>query len=65
MNTDGSVQKEVGFTVAGGIVHDQGREWILGFYRHLGNCSVFYVEPWRILDGLIILFERGYDSVLI
>ncbi|MBA0553723.1 hypothetical protein Golob_012874 [Gossypium lobatum] len=30
-----------------------------------GNCSVFDVELWGILDGLVIIQRRGYKNVLI
>ncbi|KAK5783699.1 hypothetical protein PVK06_038212 [Gossypium arboreum] len=65
LSKDGSIQKEVGFAAVGGIVQDQGGTWILGFNRYLGIFFVFYAESWGILDGLIILSERGYDNVLI
>ncbi|MBA0692696.1 hypothetical protein Goari_010233, partial [Gossypium aridum] len=53
------------FYYSGGIARNREEEWILGFKRYLGNCSVFYVEFWGILDGLTLLLDREYGSVLI
>ncbi|MBA0667731.1 hypothetical protein Goklo_000784 [Gossypium klotzschianum] len=36
--------EEAGFTAVRGIVRDQGRAWIFGFNKYLGNCSIFYNE---------------------
>lgn len=46
------------------IVKNRG-DWILGFHEFLGNCSNFYVELWDILDGLTLLCDCDYGSVLI
>ncbi|MBA0686721.1 hypothetical protein Goari_014309, partial [Gossypium aridum] len=62
---DGSVFEKAGFAAVGGIVHDRGGAWILGFNKYLWNCSIFEVELWGILEGLSLLVELGYDSVLI
>ncbi|MBA0828188.1 hypothetical protein Goarm_012897 [Gossypium armourianum] len=65
LNTDGSVRLEDGFATTGGIVHDHSGQWILGYNRFLGSCSVFEAELWGILDGLSILIDRGYKEVQI
>ncbi|MBA0680061.1 hypothetical protein Goari_011787 [Gossypium aridum] len=41
---DGSVLEEAGFLATRGIVCDRGKDWILGYNKYLGNCSVFYVK---------------------
>ncbi|MBA0828189.1 hypothetical protein Goarm_012897, partial [Gossypium armourianum] len=56
---------EDGFATTGGIVHDHSGQWILGYNRFLGSCSVFEAELWGILDGLSILIDRGYKEVQI
>ncbi|MBA0653548.1 hypothetical protein Goklo_020712, partial [Gossypium klotzschianum] len=62
---DGFVLEKAGFAAVGGIVDDRGGAWILGFNKYLWNCSIFEVELWGILEGLSLLVELGYDSVLI
>ncbi|KAH1091295.1 hypothetical protein J1N35_018552 [Gossypium stocksii] len=49
----------------GGIVRNRNGEWIIGFNRLLGSCSVFEAKLWEILDGLGIIIDRGYDHVRI
>ncbi|MBA0733637.1 hypothetical protein Gogos_017627 [Gossypium gossypioides] len=46
-----------------GIIMDQYGNWILGFNRRLGQCSIFNAELWGILDGLFLLQSRRYDKV--
>ncbi|MBA0739806.1 hypothetical protein Gogos_013041, partial [Gossypium gossypioides] len=46
-------------------MRDQNEISTLGYNRYLGFCPVIEVELWDILDGLTILLERNYDSVLI
>ncbi|KAH1032557.1 hypothetical protein J1N35_044731 [Gossypium stocksii] len=50
---------------AGGCVKDYKGEWIIGFARYLGNCSVLEVELWGILDGLNFMVDRCFKKVLI
>lgn len=65
LNIDGSDRSEVDFVSTGGIVRDKVGNWIFGFNRFLGSCSMFKVELWGILDGLDILINRDYDNVLV
>ncbi|MBA0701430.1 hypothetical protein Goari_005495 [Gossypium aridum] len=65
LNTDGSVRLEDGFATTRGKFHDNSGQWILGYNRFLGSCSVFEAELWGILDGLSILIDRGYKEVQI
>ncbi|MBA0778184.1 hypothetical protein Gotri_006078, partial [Gossypium trilobum] len=44
LNTNGSVRIDEGFAAAGGYVIDHKGEWIIGFARYLGNCSVLEAE---------------------
>ncbi|MFQ6666409.1 hypothetical protein Gotur_032765 [Gossypium turneri] len=45
---------------AGGVVRDQAEKWILGYNHYLGSCTPFEAELWGILDGLLILLNKGY-----
>ncbi|MBA0752956.1 hypothetical protein Gogos_005624, partial [Gossypium gossypioides] len=49
----------------GGVVRKQNGDWILGFNHYLGDCSVFEVELWGVMNGLILLKRRGFNKVLI
>ncbi|KAH1054919.1 hypothetical protein J1N35_032984 [Gossypium stocksii] len=65
LNIDGAVHLDSGFATAGGIVCDKEGNWIIGFHRFLGKCSVFDAELCGILDGLELVQRRGYDQVII
>ncbi|MBA0573916.1 hypothetical protein Golob_001164, partial [Gossypium lobatum] len=65
INIDGVVQLDLGLVVAGGVVCDENRDWVFGYNRYLGKCSIFYVELWGILDGLKLIQRRGHDRVII
>ncbi|MBA0801376.1 hypothetical protein Gohar_011746, partial [Gossypium harknessii] len=54
-----------GFTVARDVEQDENGVWIFGYNRHFGECLVFYVELWSILDGLNLIERRGHDNVII
>ncbi|MBA0727141.1 hypothetical protein Golax_000158, partial [Gossypium laxum] len=47
---------------AGGVLCDRNGNWILGYNCYLGQCSVFDVELWGILDGLALLQGCGEDN---
>ncbi|MBA0742372.1 hypothetical protein Gogos_015437 [Gossypium gossypioides] len=40
-------------------------EWIIGFARYLGNCTVLEAELWGILDGLNLILDRRFENILI
>ncbi|MBA0569492.1 hypothetical protein Golob_003215 [Gossypium lobatum] len=63
--TDGAVNLGSGLVAAGGVVRDKEGNWIVGYYRFLGKCSVFDAELWGILDGLKIIQRRGHVHVTI
>ncbi|MBA0557915.1 hypothetical protein Golob_014957, partial [Gossypium lobatum] len=46
----------------GGVLWDGN--WILGYNHYLGECSIFYVELWDILDELVFLQIQGYNRVV-
>ncbi|MBA0817576.1 hypothetical protein Gohar_019654 [Gossypium harknessii] len=37
----------------------------MGYNRFLGECSVFDVELWGILDGLSLIQDKHFEGVLI
>ncbi|MBA0615530.1 hypothetical protein Godav_015655, partial [Gossypium davidsonii] len=54
-----------GFVATGGVLWDRSERWIFGYNRHLRFCFVIEAELWGIKDGLELLPQRNYDSVLI
>ncbi|KAH1091709.1 hypothetical protein J1N35_018966 [Gossypium stocksii] len=53
------------YAAAGGVARDHEGNWIMGFTRFLGVCSPFEAEVWGILDGILILLNKGYRRILI
>lgn len=47
------------------MVRDGTGDWVIGYNRFLGNCLIFYVELWGILDGLKLIQRRGHSNVVI
>ncbi|KAL4360579.1 hypothetical protein GQ457_04G019320 [Hibiscus cannabinus] len=52
-NIDGVVHPINGLVAIGGVLRDKHGEWILGFYRSIGNCLVLLtdLEVVRIILG--------------
>ncbi|MBA0753672.1 hypothetical protein Gogos_021161 [Gossypium gossypioides] len=65
LNTDGAVQMDSRAAVVGGVLRDKNGEWILGYNKYLGNCSILDAELWGILDGLKLIQRRGDAKVVI
>ncbi|KAH1074811.1 hypothetical protein J1N35_027139 [Gossypium stocksii] len=56
-------QRNTGYAASGGIARDHEGNWIMGFTRFLGVCSPFEAEVWGILDGILILLNKGYRRI--
>ncbi|KAH1065452.1 hypothetical protein J1N35_030439 [Gossypium stocksii] len=54
-----------GFAASGGVIQDFNGKWIMGSTRFLGVCSPFEAELWGILDGILILLNKGYRRAII
>ncbi|KAK9009122.1 hypothetical protein V6N11_080591 [Hibiscus sabdariffa] len=52
-------------TGIGGVLRDKHGEWILGFYRSIGNCLVLLTELWAIHDTLHYLWTLGYRKTVV
>ncbi|KAG8501465.1 hypothetical protein CXB51_003790 [Gossypium anomalum] len=62
----GSVVKEESkFAMTEGVLRDRYGGWIIGYNRCMGICLVLDSELWRILEGLTIAMDRGFNKVLI
>ncbi|MBA0660631.1 hypothetical protein Goklo_012619 [Gossypium klotzschianum] len=66
LSTDGAVVRDSGYAATGSVARDHDRNWIVGFTRFLGVCSPspFKAEVWGILDGILILLNKGYSRRL-
>ncbi|KAK5834247.1 hypothetical protein PVK06_018124 [Gossypium arboreum] len=65
LSTDGAVARDSGYAATGGVVRYHVGNWIIGFTRFLGVCSPFEAEVWGILDGILILLNKGYRCTII
>ncbi|MBA0725059.1 hypothetical protein Golax_021678, partial [Gossypium laxum] len=65
LSAGGAVGRDFGYAATGGAAHDHDENWIVGFTRFLGVCFPFEVEVWGILDGILILLNRGYARIII
>ncbi|MBA0726513.1 hypothetical protein Golax_002336, partial [Gossypium laxum] len=50
---------------AGDVVCDSIDNWVLRFNCYLGRCTSFEAELSGILDGLLILLNKGYKRATI
>ncbi|KAH1121591.1 hypothetical protein J1N35_004751 [Gossypium stocksii] len=62
---DGTVKIDFGYAAAREDLRDEQGEWLFGFNKRLGKCSIFDVELWGILDGLSLLQVKQCEIVLI
>ncbi|XP_012487971.1 uncharacterized protein LOC105801183 [Gossypium raimondii] len=53
------------FAADGGCVRDHNGEWIIGFAKYLGNCTILETELWGILDELNLILDRRFEKILI
>ncbi|MBA0574654.1 hypothetical protein Golob_001842, partial [Gossypium lobatum] len=65
LSTDGVVARDSGYAATRGVVRDHNGNWIMGFTRFLGVCSPFEAEVWSILNGFLILLNKGYRRAII
>ncbi|MBA0568117.1 hypothetical protein Golob_005630 [Gossypium lobatum] len=40
LNTDGTIRVDSRATATGGVLREKNGEWILGYSKYLGNCSI-------------------------
>ncbi|MBA0694217.1 hypothetical protein Goari_004533 [Gossypium aridum] len=65
INIDGVVQLQSGNAADGGIVQDETRDWVFGYNRYSGQCSIFYAKLWGILEVLNFIRRRAHEKVII
>lgn len=65
LDTNGAVELDSGYTIAGGVAWDKHGDWVVGYHWHLGKCSIFYAELWGIFERLKLIQRKGHDQVII
>ncbi|KAL4377614.1 hypothetical protein GQ457_02G023990 [Hibiscus cannabinus] len=62
-NIDAAVCVGNGSAAVGGVVRDDMGDWVLGFHRYIGRCSVLMAELWAMYDGLRHAWEAGFRNI--
>ena len=65
MNTDGATFGNPGVAGCGGIVRDEGGNWVAGFTRRIGIASSFEAELWGLRDGLTLCCNLNISSLIV
>lgn len=47
----------------GGVIRDQVGNWLLGYSRHLGSCSILEAELWGIFEGINMAWSLGVRRI--
>ncbi|KAE8696037.1 hypothetical protein F3Y22_tig00110677pilonHSYRG00012 [Hibiscus syriacus] len=58
LNTVGAVDPRT-MDAMGGVLRDSNGQWVIGFHRNIGRCSIFHAELWALLDGLTLAWDQG------
>lgn len=57
--------RDSGYATTRGVARDHEGNWIVGFSPFLGVCSPFEAKVWAILDGILILLNKGFRKISI
>ncbi|KAK9016678.1 hypothetical protein V6N11_079173 [Hibiscus sabdariffa] len=63
-NIDASVHTVTGQATIGGLLRDEHWDWVVGFTRPVGRCSVLVVELWALHDMLHCPWSEGFQRVI-
>ena len=58
LNTDGA-RKELGASIAGGLIHNHQGMWLIGLGFNIGVCSVIAAKLWALYQGLNLPWQHG------
>ncbi|KAE8723185.1 hypothetical protein F3Y22_tig00012724pilonHSYRG00007 [Hibiscus syriacus] len=64
-NSDGARNPRDGYATCGGIIRNNIGEWILGYARAVGICSVVEAEIWGVFEGLTHAWNIGERQVIL
>ncbi|XP_050216415.1 uncharacterized protein LOC126667478 [Mercurialis annua] len=65
LNSDGAVRGPTNRAASGGVARNSSGEWMFGYSRLIGRCSVLQAELWGALDGLNLAWSRGHKQVIL
>ncbi|XP_039024650.1 uncharacterized protein LOC120157646 [Hibiscus syriacus] len=65
LNSDGARHTSTGITSCGGVIRDANGEWIMGYAKPIGTCSVLDAELWGIFEGLKLAWHMQLPAVII
>ena len=65
LNTDGSVIGSKGVAGCGGVIRDDGGNWISGFTKRIGITNSFMAEMWGLREGLIMCCNLNIASLIV
>ncbi|KAA3453051.1 Retrovirus-related Pol polyprotein LINE-1 [Gossypium australe] len=65
LSSDGAVSSKTETAAAEGMVRDYEGNWIMGFNSFLGVCSSTEAKLWDIMDGILILLNKGFRQITI
>ncbi|KAL4319850.1 hypothetical protein GQ457_18G018210 [Hibiscus cannabinus] len=63
LNVDGAMDLRDGSATIGGVIRDDQGNWIFGFLKSVGICSVLTTELWAILVGLRHVWRLGFRKI--
>ncbi|KAL4311976.1 hypothetical protein GQ457_01G025270 [Hibiscus cannabinus] len=63
LNVDGAMDLRDGSATIGGVIRDDQGNWIFGFSKSVGICSVLTTELWAILVGLRHVWRLGFRKI--
>ncbi|KAL4379262.1 hypothetical protein GQ457_02G040270 [Hibiscus cannabinus] len=64
-NVDGAVRLHDSAAVCGGLIRDEEGNWLIGFSRSLGCCSVLFAELWGVHDALKHAWSMGHRCLIL
>ncbi|KAE8713526.1 hypothetical protein F3Y22_tig00110206pilonHSYRG00050 [Hibiscus syriacus] len=62
-NLDGAVRTCNNMAVVGGILRNSKGEWVFGFTRSIGRCSILIAELWGVHDLLLHTWRLGIRHI--
>ncbi|KAL4379818.1 hypothetical protein GQ457_02G032950 [Hibiscus cannabinus] len=65
VNMDGAVNLLMNAPAIGDVFRSDSGEWLCGFSRRIGCCSIVNAKLWAILDGLQYVLWQGFHRVII
>lgn len=63
INTDGAARGLEGVAWCGGVLRDNGGQWVCGFAKPLGQSCAYIAELWVAYEGLLLAHRRGMTVV--